>query len=363
LTERRPQFACVTAGLVGIAILHLGSLALAQGALTDQSGTLTATPTGEKKTWLQQRFTGSWVNVSAYSGTSTFYSSGYRDPYVSNVVYLKPYFQLGTKYDLSLAARVILEEELTLPDTPNGRRFYPEDTWLSLGAKNLYTAPRAKIKIGGGTKIVLPTSYESLYSHLVFGLGASLGASRPFEFGKPDAQGKRWSLVLTLGSSFTKNFHTSEVRGNFPGDTTGCRETGPAGNVGGPSGVSGNDRCGGPLNTSFSVLSSGGVELARGRYSLSVNLIIINNFRYSVDSSVWATTMLNEVPMGRQDYSWGLITLSRDFNAHLSASAGIASYQPALDSRYQNLRFPFFDFSGANANNFTQLFLGLTGTL
>jgi len=42
---------------------------------------------------------------------------------------------------------------------------------------------------------------------------------------------------------------------------------------------------------------------------------------------------------------------------------GISSFQPALDAESRNLRFPFFDFNGANANNYTQGFVSLTGTL
>jgi len=44
-------------------------------------------------------------------------------------------------------------------------------------------------------------------------------------------------------------------------------------------------------------------------------------------------------------------------------SIGLSSLQPALDSRYRYLRFPFFDFSGANANNYTNVFASINGTL
>ena len=48
----------------------------------------------------------------------------------------------------------------------------------------------------------------------------------------------------------------------------------------------------------------------------------------------------------------------------MGVSAGISSLQPALDSRYRYPRFPFFDLSGgANANNFTQFFVGVNGSI
>lgn len=365
MTERRQQFARVVATLVGCAALQIAGTAWGQGAVRDQSGTLTAAPTDQqKKSWLEQRFAGSFVELDAYIGSGSFYSSGYRDPYVSNALYLRPTYQLGTKYKLTLNARVYLEEEYTMPDNPTGRRLNPLDTWVYLSAKNLYTMPRAKVTFSGTVRAVAPTSYESRYAHLVTSLGASGVASRPFEFGRPNAQGKRWDLVLSFASGFSKALRTSAIRGNFPGDSTGCRTTGPAGFTGG-AGAADTDRCGGPLSTSYSFTNSLTTALAHGRYSLSGTLIVINEFRYTVDPTTWTgpTSMLNTVPTGRSDWTWGLVALGYDVSDHFAVQAGLASFQPALDSRYQNLRFPFFDFSGGNANNFTQVFLGVTGTL
>jgi len=365
LTERRQQFARLVAALAGFASLFAAASARGQGAVRDQSGTLTATSSDtEKKSWLQQRFAGSFAEVTTYIGSGTFYTSGYRDPYVSNAVYLRPQYDLGTKYKLALAGRVYLEEEYTTPDTPNGRRFNPLDSYLYLTAKNLYTMPRAKVKFSGGVRAGIPVSYESRYAHLVTTLGVSLSASRGFDFGRPDAQGKRWNLALSLGEGFSKAVRTSAIRGNFPGDTTGCRRTGPGG-FAGSAGAAENDRCGGPLSTSYAVTTSGSVALSRGRYSLSVSLIVLNEFKYSIDPDTYQriVAMSNQTVTGRSDITWGIISAGYDVNDHFALSVGLASYQPALDSRYQNLRFPFFDFSGPNANNFTQLLVGVTGTL
>jgi hypothetical protein len=365
LTERRQQFARVVAGLAGFAVLHVAGTAWAQGAVRDQSGTLTATASEDaKKTWLQQKFAGSLAEVTTYIGSGTFYTSGYHDPYVSNAFYLRPQYNLGTKYKLAVAGRIYVEEEYTKPDTSNGRSFYPLDSFLYLTAKNLYTMPRAKVAFSGGLRAAIPVSYESRYAHLVTSFGVSLGANRAFELGRPDAQGKRWSLALTLGEGATKALRTSAVRGNFPGDTTNCRTTGTTGAAGGP-GAAEDDRCGGPLSTSYALTSSGSVALSRGRYSLSMSLIVINEFKYSVDADTYQriVAMSNQVPRGRSDITWGIISLGYDVTDHVALSLGIASYQPAMDSRYQNLRFPFFDFSGPNANNFTQMLVGVSGTL
>src|SRR5262249_44753423 len=155
---------------------------------------LSATPDDSKKSWVEKHFNGSYAELSTYVGSGTFYSSGYRDPYVSNALYLRPSYQLGTKFKLSLNARAYPAEGYTLPDSPTGRRFNPLDTWLYLAAKNLWSEPRSKIKLSGTARLVVPTSFESRYAHLFTGVGVGLTAIRPFEFGTPDSQGKRWEL-------------------------------------------------------------------------------------------------------------------------------------------------------------------------
>ena len=369
MTERRQQIARVVAAFIGVACLHAGSNAFGQGAVRDQSGTLTATPTSQtKSTWLEQHFAGSIAEVTTYVGSGTFYTSGYHDAYVSDAFYVRPSYQLGTKYKLSLNARVYIEEEWTTPDNSVGRRFNPLDSWIYLTAKDLYTMPRAKIRFSGSLRAVIPVSYESRYANLVTALGASGGAARTFEFGRPDAQGKRWELAASLGAAFTKGIYSSDLRGKGPGDTSGCRTTGPVtftSSPGGPSPTE-TDRCGGPLNTSFTITSSGNIALSRGRYSLSMTLIVINQFKYAIDQTTTdlVVAQTDTVPRGREDFTWGIVSAGYDISDHLSVSLGVASYQPALDSTYQHLRFPFFDFtSGPNANNYAQLLVGVTGTL
>jgi len=377
LTERRQHIARALAIASALASLSVSTSAWAQGAVRDTSGTLTTSGAEEeKKTWLQQRFGGSTAEVTTYVGSGSFYTSGYRDPYVSNALYVRPQYNLGTRFKLHLAARVYVEEEYTMPDNSLNRHFTPNDSIIYLNAKNLYTMPKAKVTFFGGVRSSIPISYESRYSHLVTALGVSAGANRSWEFGRPDAQGKRWNLAATFGEGFSKAIRTSDLRGNSPGDTTGCRTTASAGYTGGP-GAAENDRCGGPLNTSYAFTTSGGLSLARGRYSLSMSLIVLNEFKYSIDSNTYMTiksmagSQTNPQlaaqftdPTGRVDITWGIISAGYDITDHLSFSVGLASYQPAMSSDYKSLRFPFFDLSGgANANNYTQVLVGVSGTL
>ena len=333
--------------------------------MRDTSGSLTTSGTeDQKKTWLQQRFGGSSAEVTTYLGSGSFYTSGYRDPYVANAFYVRPQYNLGTRFKLHLAARVYVEEEYTTPDNSLDRHFNPLDSIIYLNARNLYTMPKAKVTFFGGVRASIPISYESRYSHLITALGVSAGANRTWEFGRPDAQGKRWNFTATFGEGFSKAIRTSDLRGNSPGDTTGCRAYGPAGYTGGP-GAAENDRCGGPLNTSYAFTTSGAVALSRGRYSLSMSLIVLNEFKYGISADTSQTIQaMGLSTAGRTDITWGIVSAGYDITDHFSLSVGLASYQPALSSDYKSLRFPFFDLSGgADANNYTQVLVGVSGTL
>jgi hypothetical protein len=314
-----------------------------------------------------QKFAGSAVELSSYAGTGTFYTSGYRDPYVSVAVFARPTYDLGTRYALSLNARLYVEEELTLPDNPEGRHFYPYDPWVWLSAQNLHTFGRSKIRVGGLLRTILPLSYESRYANLLFGLGAGFNLNRPFQLGHAADPSRQWTLTASYVFIFYKYFHSSDFRGSGPADTSGCRAPdssalGGATASGGDPSVSATDRCGGPVNPDFSFVDAFIVALARGKWTLTTTLLITNTFDYAVTTD--ALTSVNAVYRGRGDTTWGIVALAYQLRPRLAVSAGVSSQQPALDARQQNLRFPFYDLSGgASANNYTQFFASLTGTL
>lgn len=338
----------------------------AGGSVRDES-TLTQKSTTASKAWWEQRFAGSTLDITSYVGSGTFYTSGYHDPYVSTAFYFKPVLDLGTKRELTLYGRVYLEHEYTKEDNPQARSNNLLDSWLVLNARNLYTEARSKVRFGGAFRAILPTSYESRFAHLIVGLSAGLNANRAFEFGTPDPAGKKWRLGLSLSETGTKFIQTSKYRGEYAGDTNGCRlapGSFTAGLVGGgadPSGAAGSDHCGGPLNPNYSFTSSLAASLTRRRVSLSMTLIVINQFQYSVPMDQFSA--VNGVQTGRSDVTWGLISVGYDITDHFGVAIGLSSYQPAMNSTYTHPRFPFFDFSGPNANNFTQVFAGVSGTI
>jgi len=359
------RYARIAGALAATLLLaQIPRTARADGYTKDQLGTVTkAGENLNRPRWLQ-KMAGTSLELSSYVGSGSFYATGYRDPYVSAALFFRPTYDLGTRFKLSANARFYVEQEFTQSDLPNGRGFNPYDVWLWLTARDLHTFGASKIRLGGQARFVVPVSYESRYSHMVTGVAGGLSLTRTFDFGHNPVAEQRWNLTTALSGVFTKYVYSSDLRGDHPGDSSGCRPFLAAGlassAAGGPTG-SESDRCGGPVNTNFSVTSSGTVSLSKGKWNLAVIMSISNSFRYRVAQDVEA--MLAESDIGRTDSTWGIVSLGYSFTDHYGISAGLSSFQPALDSQYDHLRFPFFDFSGGNANNYTQGFVSLSGTL
>lgn len=344
--------------------LTFAHTARAQGYAKDQLGAVAKPAENDSRPRWMQKMAGSSLELSSYIGSGTFYTSGYRDSYVSTAIFVRPTYDLGTRFKLSLNGRVYVEQEYTKSALPNGRGFNPYDVWFWLSAKELHKFSASGIRVGGTARVVIPLSYESRYAHMVTGLATGLNLTRTFVFGGGSTPERRWNLTSALGSVFTKYIYTSDLRGDRPGDSSGCRPflaAGlAAGSAGGPT-ASESDRCGGAVNTNFSFTTSGTVSLTKEKWSLAVILLVANSFRYRVAENVAAN--LAESDIGRADSTWGIVSLGYSFTDHLGVSVGLSSFQPALDSQYRSMRFPFFDFSGANANNYTQAFVSLSGTL
>jgi hypothetical protein len=358
----RPFFAAV--GLVFIAHTYAwaqGPVPLAATAHPVTTTTTAGGTTAAQTRW--KKFEGSALDLYSYIGSGSFYTGYGSNSYASLALFARPNYDLGTPYKLALRGRIILEEELTAPDNPTGRRFHPYDPWIWLAADNLRTFERSKIKIGGTLRTVWPLSHESRYRHDIVSVGLGPNVSRAFEFGDVSDEARKWTLRASYGVLFSKSFQTSNFRGSGPGDTTGCMApTSPAasGGTSGPSGSSA-DTCGGPANTNFAFMNSFALSLARGKASLTVSLAIFNDFKYAYPDDAVAPG--NAVPRGRSDSTWGIIAAGYKLRPHLSVGLGISSFQPALDSRYRYPRFPFWDFSGANFNNYSQIFISVGGSL
>ena len=345
---------------VGLILVAHTTYALAQSQVQDIARSQSS-PTPE----YLKKFEGSTAEVSTYIGSGSFYASGYHNPYASIALFLKPSYSLGTPYKLAVRGRIYVEEEFTSPDTPNGRRFYPYDPWLWLAADNVHTFESSKIRIGANLRAVFPLSYESRYENMLFGLGFGPNVNREFVFGEVNDDQRKWTLKLMWSFIAAKYFHSSPYRGSGPLDTTACLAPGGGGTGGASSGAgtggSEGDHCGGPANTNYALANTFLAMLAHDKWSFMVSLYIANSFKYGFPAD--AITADNAALTGRSDTTWGIISLAYELRPHLSLSAGVSSLQPALDSRYQSPRFPFWDFSGGTMNNYSQVFFSVGGTL
>lgn len=353
----------IAVGLIGLIVgtLLFGAAipAWAQSAVKDSAGTVTAA-NAKKQSWFQEKFSGSFVEAGLYVGSGSFYATGYRNPYLSGSLYIRPRFNLGTKVQLSLNARIYQLLEFTQPDEPTDRRWVPLDTWVWLSAGNLFTEKRTGIKLSGQFRIVIPSSYESVYSNLALGMALGFSLSKNFKLPKDVG------ISLSLGAVATKNFHRHIYRGNGPGDTTGCRglsNPSAAGTaaIGEIATVSDTDTCGGSLNTSVSVVSSGSLGLSWKKLSFGVTLIFVSAFKYSFPKDQFTST--HAVSRGQVDSTWGLLSVGYDINDHFGLSLGLSSSQPAKTADNKGYRFPFFDFQSGNYANNTQVFASVAGTL
>ena len=128
--------------------------------------------------WMQ-KMAGSSVDLSSYFGSGTFYTSGYRDPYVSTALFVRPTYDLGTRFKLSLNGRLYLEQEFTKSALPNGRGFNPYDVWLWLSARELHQfRALADHAWGRPPAWCCRISYESRYAHMVTGVAGGLNLTR-----------------------------------------------------------------------------------------------------------------------------------------------------------------------------------------
>ena len=343
-------------------LLVTQSYAWAQGAAPTQD--IARSPAPPLSPALK-KFEGSTAEFSTYIGSGSFYTSGYRNPYASLALFARPSYSLGTRYKLALRARLYAEDELTSPDNPTGRRLYLYDPWIWLSADDLHTFERSKLRISGLVRVVVPLSPESRYQHMIGAVGLGPSVSRKFEFGDVNDEKRKWTLKASYTFLFYKYLQTSDFRGTGPGDTTGCLAPPSAGapglSGGGPT-ASAADRCGGPANPNVSFGNALALSLARGKLSGMVTLLVQNTFNHSFPDDMLTPT--NGVSTGRRDISWGIIAATYQLRPHFGVSAGISSYQPALDSRYRYPRFPFFDLSGgASFNNYTQFLLSLEGSI
>lgn len=155
-----------------------------------------------------------------YLGTGTFVDS---EKYASLVAApsVSATYLFGIKgVRMAASARVWAFYEYTLPDTPNGRRFFMQDTRLGLVAPALFRDKNVTgIAITPSLSAVIPSSQESFTSGLITTLGVGAAITRSVKAGSGG-----FDFRLTLSGSY--GFFTSPVNGirNLPKTAPGNRD-------------------------------------------------------------------------------------------------------------------------------------------
>lgn len=155
-----------------------------------------------------------------YLGTGTFVNS---QQYASLVgaPSISATYLFGIKgIRMAASARVSAFYEYTLPDTPNGRRFFPQDTRFSVVAPALFRDKAVTgIAVTPSLSAVVPTSQESFTAGLITSIGLGAAATRSVKVGEGG-----FDFRLTLSGSY--GFFTQPVNGvrNMPANAPGNRD-------------------------------------------------------------------------------------------------------------------------------------------
>ena len=156
-----------------------------------------------------------------YLGTGTFVNSEQYASLVGAPSIAATYLFGVGGVRLAASARLSAFYEYSLPDTPNGRRFFPQDTRLGLVAPALFQDKKfSGISITPSVSMVLPTSQESFTAGLITTIGVGAAATRSVKVG-----GGGFDFRLTLSGSY--GIFTSPVNGirNPPANAPGNRDS------------------------------------------------------------------------------------------------------------------------------------------
>lgn len=306
----------------------LASAGIAAAAETEEQ--LAARLKKEKSGGLLDKFRGSMVSTSTYMGTGTFFkesgvfpgNAGPSNAFVSQDLLFYPRFTFAPRQSVRLYW--VLECEFTDPDNSTGRRCDPSDTRLSYNHTKLWQDPWLDGTVSGSVQFWLPTSYASLNNNTIMNIRLSAAYTAYFWNDK---------IEVSYGLSVQKYLPTGRHR-----DTPVT-----AGSLGYADAEAGSTGSGSGMNDNWLLVNNGhfGFYFTK-EWSLSVDLMVMNYFRYAVPEGSF--TDPERLSSGRADYTWGIIEAGYQPTKWFAASLGIASLQPALTLDNKSLRFPFYDF-------------------
>jgi hypothetical protein len=303
------------------------------------------------------------VGAGTFTSDSTLRSSF---AYAAQSWDIRPHYVFDVQgIKLKAAARILFEYEYTTPDTNPARRFKPLDTTFSVGAPEIYKEPWSEVSFNASARVFVPTSWESINIKKQWGgTGFTLGAQRFFG-----------PLHVSYAFMMNKYFNSEKAQMTY---SSVCRGTDPCKPP--PTGTSDPATFpGGPLNSSFAVMNSFGVDYSiTETLSVSYSLLIRNFFSYS-DKSVNVvdknTSPFADAGRGRVDQLWPSLSVDYvvdewvkkvvDLPVSLSVSGGITALHPAQTADNKGIIWPVFyqAFGQSRAtNNYGSVFFDIAGS-
>ncbi|MEK6608413.1 MAG: hypothetical protein AABZ30_12190 [Myxococcota bacterium] len=285
-------------------------------------------------------------------GLGTFVENDYSDaPFFGQALDINPTYKLTD--DISADVDWILAWEYTTPDNPTGRRYTPSDVVFRVAHSSLLKDARfTGLTVTSSVLAIAPTSYESRFRGTVTNLTGRIGVNRPF-LGDRLTPSYRFSATKYLPTQQSPGFLTDPEEQEEIADDQGhllvaCSVA--------------RDACAGTagINPSYSFTNRARVDYkVTSKFSAKLILDVTNIFKFETPE---AFSDPNLPSRGRVDMTAGVFELVYSLHERLDLKAGVTSEQPALDSRNDGLRFPFFDFESPS-NNFTQFYLSVATKL
>ena len=287
------------------------------------------------------------TSLATFVGQGTFVSEPQGNPSVVSQLTLSPSYRLG---GVVLFASQTMAFEWTQPDNATGRQFEPFDTSLGvlwpLNLKSIDT----RLQLVGGVR--LPVSYASRAEGLYGGLfvGATGIYQTPLK-----------GLQLVLGLRGQANGSAESLRSDGGDDSTFDDRA-----LGEVSISSCYTRAGEDQSTACGAVPT--TAQLSGRLSLTYNvskltfvvgLSVISLFRGDLGPNDELRSENARAGLNARTFTSGTVSMIYAAQSWLLVTGGITSFQPIQTADGRGMRFPFWNFSGAN-NNFSSLFLATT---
>jgi hypothetical protein len=284
-------------------------------------------------------------------GLGTFVADKYaRNPYYGLLLSARPRYYINKHMMLEL--RFDVQTELTssyTTGTTKKHQFMPSDTYLTFRYSSAYKEPYTGITFSPYIRLAFPSSYESRFRDQYLSMALALDISDMLAKGH---------VYLNYTFRFTKNFNKYTVATVSSNDEYPVAVARAKGN----EELTSNLIATGAQNTSFNVLNSLMASwIINDQWSLTMQLGIINSFKYTDFPDDQYTAENAKSGRGRSDWTFGVVDLTYQPWKHYGFSLGVSSYQPAKTADNKSFRFPFFDFS-SEANNYTNFYFDVFAT-